>query len=536
MPTVTSANKFRYKALGLVTSATRLRYSTNTVQSGYTPIRYKATRSITSANRLRYLAMSAEYASAILTGAVAADPDSLPQVSILADGTELCPAPYVLQVTHTENAPARWTIGIQDHTGYYHPKNQSSPWVNKLGRGKTMVAQVTWEGASYHLSGKSTGYSHSRSFTRPGSIDFTWSGVDNSQALFRTGVTLATLRTKANLGTIYTTKTAVADLLDSMGIACNLDGMEASPIRLQHRQDGRPGDWFQQLLDVLWHKWIMVGDTLYVYKPGYGGPTTWAYGADAYILEDSLQVDAPTYANEVTARRAKEARSGTTSPVEHQAFGQQTQEFSPAIEGIFWRKLAEQGGRFSDFRLYSNGSLVAVREALATFSGGLATAAPGPIDKVIYTWGNLPGQATTSGYGKIQFLGAEQDKAEQGFVVDETYSVRRRNATSVDAGDQVNHTELQPNTLIADSAILERHADGYLIEQAADAEPQDFRFPLNLLMFPGQRVLIEDPVLGTQNRYIRSVTHSFSDDPANRFTRAQTVWIDPDITLEDVEE
>lgn len=536
MSTVTSANKFRYKALGLVTSATRLRYSTNTVQSGYTPIRYKATRSIVSANRLRYLAMSAEYASAILTGAVAGDPDSLPQVSILADGTELCPAPYVLQVTHAENAPARWTIGIQDHTGYYHPKNAlGSPWAGKLGRGKTMVAQVTWEGASYHLAGKSTGYGHTRSFTRPGSIDFTWSGIDNSNALFRTGLTLETLRTKPNLGTIYTTKTAAADLLESIGISSNLDGMEASPIRLQHRQDGRPGDWFQQLLDVLWHKWIMVGNTLYVYQPNYAGPATWEYGDDAYILEDSLQVDAPTYCNEVTARRAKEARSGTTSPIEHEAFGQYTQEFSPAIEGIFWRKLAQQGGRYSDFRLYSNGSLVAVRENIGSYPGGLSTAAPGAIDKVVYTWGNVPGQIATSGYGKIQFLGAEQDKAEQGFAVDETYSVRRRNTTSTLAGDEVNHTELQPNTLIGDGTLLERHADGYLLEQAADQEPTDYRFPLNILMFPGQRLRIVDPVLGTSTRYVRSVTHSFSDDPANRFTRAQTVLV-PTITIADVVE
>lgn len=536
MAVVSSNNKLRYRALERITSTPGLlRYSTSKAQSRSNRLRYASKRSISSYNRARYMSPTAAYASAWQVGAVDGDPDSIPQVSILADGTELCPAPYVLQVTMAENQPAKWTIGIQDELGYYHPKNASSPWYGKLTRGKTIQASVTWEGAEFSLIGRSTGYSHSRSFTRPGSIDFTWSGIDNSYPLFRTGQTMATLRTKPGIGTIYTTKTAAANVLSALGIPYNLDMMEATNIHLQNRQDGRPGDWFQQLIDVLWHKWIMVGGTLYVYQPSYQGPATWTYGEDAFILEDNLQVDDPTYVNKVTARRAKEARGGSTAPVEHQEFGQQTQTFNPPIEGIWWRKLDQQGGRFTDFRLYRGGALVAVRESTGGFSAPIMTALAGPIDKVVYTWGNLPGQITTSGYGRIQFLGADQDTEANGFFVDQTYSITLQNQTSLDAGDDENHQELQANTLIADGTILERHARGYLIEQAADAEPQDFRIPLNILMFPGQRVQIIDPILGTETRYIRQVTHSFSDDPANRFTRMSTVFVDPNLSIQEPE-
>lgn len=536
MTLVTSDNRLRYTALGKVRSENRLRYSNFRVSGPFNRLRYSCVRTVRSQRRLRYQARSQEFERIWQTGQ-ASDPNSLPQVSIKIDGTEICPAPNVFQVTHSESGPARWTLGIEDPYGYYHPENASSPWFGKIVRNKSIVVAIVWEGAEYHLSGKVKSYGHTRNFTSAGSFDFTCSGLDNSGALFRTGVTLPSIRSSRADG-LQTTKTAAASLLDAAGIAYNLDMMEATNIRLQHRQDGRPGDFFQNVLDVLHHEWIMIGDTLYVYLPNWFGPPQWTYGTDALIYEDSLQNDAPTMVNAVRSRRAKETNAGPGgAPDEHLQYGQFTKNFNPPLEGVYWKK-TEQGGRFSDFRLYNNGALYAVREARGTYTGGEPGTNIGLTDKIVYTWGAPgPENTATSGYGKIQFLGAAKDREDQGWPADDQiYSVSRQNKSSLDAGDDLNLQELSANTLMPDAVTLERHADGLLRKYAAEPTRQDFRIPLNLLMFPGQSSLIVDPILGTKKRYIREVTQSIGTDLANCFTRKSTVYFDPNLVLEDVPE
>lgn len=534
MTLVRSNNVLRYAGLGKIRSDNRVRYSTQRVSGPLNRLRYCSKLRASSWRKLRYSSLSQAFLDAITYGQ-ATDPNSLPQVSILVDGTELCPAPQIVQITHAENGPARFTIAIEDPLGYYHPKNASSPWHGKIVRNKSIAISVSWEGVDYSFEGKIKGFGHQRNFTSAGSFDLTVSGIDLSGQLFRTGVTLESLRSTRQAG-YYGTKSAAASLLNQLGISHNLDLMEDTLIRLQHRQDGRPGDWFQALLDVLFHKWIFVGKTLYVYLPNPFGPPQWTYGQDAgYIMEDSYNSDAPTLTNVVTARRAKESTGGGQKQT-HETFGERTITFNPPIEGLTWRKITQQNGLFSDFRLYRNNALFAVREARGSYSGGVATAPAGPCDKLTYTWGNLPGSFASQGYGEIRFMGAEEDRADSGLSSDQTYSVTYRNRTSIDAGDDENKQELAASTLHADSSTLRRQAIAVLRERAAEAEPQTFRVPLNLLMFPGQSANIVDPVLGTEKRYIRQVTQSIGSSLVDCFTRMETIYYDPSLEIEEVPE
>ena len=241
-----SANRLRFACVPQVQSANRLRYSTEAVQSWTNRLRFASTREVQSANLLRYRTLSEAYEQVWKRGR-AANPNSLPQVSILVDGVELCPAPYALQVTLTESAATQWEVRIKDPHGTYHPKNPNSPFFGKLKRGTPMIARVTWEGAEFNLVGVGTGCGHRRSWQDCGQLDFVWKGIDLSKKLFSKGVTTDTLRSSAS-GGVWTTKSAAQVLLDEMAIACNLSLMEATGIRLQNRQDGRPGDWFQKLL------------------------------------------------------------------------------------------------------------------------------------------------------------------------------------------------------------------------------------------------------------------------------------------------
>jgi hypothetical protein len=539
MPEVTSAGKLRYGTIASVTGGGRLRYSTSHAQS-MARLRYASGLQAKSMAKLRYAALSPTFEATWTTnsaGPGATDEQSVPQVSILVDGVELCPAPYILQITLAENEPIRWTLSILDPEAYYHPK-KAGPWFGKLNDNPSRQVDfsIRWGGAELAFRGSPNRYRHTRTAADAGQVEFEWSGIDaTSRNLFRTGQTLPTLRTTQS--TIYTTKTAAADLLNALSIPHNLEAMEGTVIRFQHRQDSRPGDLFQGLLDVLWHKWGVIGNTLHVYKPNYHGPAQWTYGTDAAIFDDDLESETPAFVNVATARRVREASQGSVNTQEHTTFGQYPVTFNPPLRSPSWRVLQDTGGLYSDFLLYSEGTLAAVREARqnSNWSPSLVNqVVNGPIDRIVFSWGAPAGIIATGGLGRIQFFGAEDAKDLPGVANDETYSIRKRNQTSLAAGDDRNHLELQPSSYIPDAATMARHLVGFLVEEAADREPQTLRVALNLLLAPGQRVIVEDDRLGTsEKRYIRRVTHSISSDPAQRFSRITTTYFDPNLTIED---
>lgn len=528
---VQSANRLRYAALAQVQSANRLRYSTQAVQTWLNRLRYAATRSVQSNNSTRYRCLSQAYDQIWRRGR-ANDPNSLPQVSIKVDGLEVCPAPYALQIVLAESAPTQWEVRIKDPSGYYHPKNASSPYFGKLRRGTRCVIRVTWEGAELQLEGYTTGFSHARSWETAGQFDLVWKGIDaTSLPLFRSGVTLATLASGRNTG-LWTTRDAARVLLTELGIPHNLALMATNNIRLQNRQNGRPGDWFQALLDVLWHKWIVRGNTLHVWRPNYFGVPQWHYGAGAArILNDNYSQDNPTPITSVTARRALVSNSNLP-PIEHDAFGRFSQKFNPPIEGLYWKIISDVGGLFSDFYLKRGGATVAVRDNRGAVDAGLTTAVGGMIDECVYTWGNVAGSIATGGLGKIQFRGAEQDREDQLWGTDPTRSVTRVNHTAIAAGAEPNHKELSASTLIPDLATLEAHGDGYLIEEWANTEPQSFGVPLNLALWPGELVQIHDDRIGTEEvRYVRRHALTISPQLPLCGSRLDTVWIDPNLDV-----
>lgn len=538
LQSLAKSQRLRYRSPGSVLATHRTRYSTSAVARSRR-LRYASQTNVKAARKLRYMATTADADRAWQQGIGELD------VNLSVDNagtvTSLGEVPHLLQITLEESGPIKWQLSIIDPTGAYHPKRSGGTWAGLLDArafasdgsyAKKFLASITWGGVEFNLVGIPTSYGHTRSFRNAGRFDFSWGGLDVSRKLFSPGVTLPTLRSSLQAG-FYTTKSAIANLLDAQGLRYNLDAMEAALIRVQHRQDSRPGDLMQQLCDVLFTRWQVRGETIHFYQPQYTGPPQWRYGgSNALLPEDSLDVQAPSTVNSVTARRAAESKA-QAPPVEHTTFGTSTLPFNPPVDSLSWSKLTQQNGLFSDFILKdSNGNVVAVRENRAqTWPTGLVGAPAHNIASVTYTWGAVPGFIGSGGYGKIRFEGKARDREDQGWVNDGILSVTKTVPASIhDFGPQ--HQELQANPLIADGGTLGRHAELFLREQAANQEPQSFRAELNLGLYPGQRVLIDDEVLGIQEvRYVRRVTHSISDDPAQRFTRFETIYFDPNLVV-----
>ena len=492
--------------------------------------RYAATRRTTTRRQGRYTSVDQATVNAWQTN------DGELSVSIIVDveGTlhDLTGVPTVLQETQGENQPAKWQLSIQDDTGQYHPDRVGGAWEGVMnseafGTGgsyrKILRFGANWEGYPYSLEGVPTNYGHSRSFSSGGRFDFSWGGVDISRKLFLPGQTFPTLRTERGVQT-WTTKKALADLLDRVGIPYDLSRMEDAPIRLQHRQDGRPGDFMQQLCDVLYTKWCVQDGRLVFWQPAYVGPPHWDYPADALIPEDNLNVDAPEVWNKVTVRRAAESKSRPIMELHN--FGQYTQTFNPPLGYLTYRLLSGgENGVVSDLYLKNQAGLVIeVRESRngGTLSPTLTTLAP--IASVTFTWGVKSVISGGDGWpGTIQFSGQEMDSAALAEEYDPVFSITETNSASIDKYGE-HAIELAPNPLLFSEAAMRRQAQYFLQENSGLLKPQTFRLPLNHGIRPGHRIRISDQRLNRSDiRYIRQRSHSWSDDPDQRFTRIDTV-------------
>lgn len=530
VPSVEQWARGRYASTIHVLAYRRGRYSDSRIEA-WRQGRYAAGRQVTAWRKVRYASttVDAEAARSRNEGELEVDL----RVDVGGSTHDLTGVPTNLQMTHGENQPTTWQISILDDTGLYHPERVGSPWQGVMDHEafnpdgsyrKRFIFNSSWGGVPFSFVGIPTAYGHTRSFSSGGRFDFSWSGVDISRTLFLPGRTYPTLRTERGAQT-WGLKSATADILTRCGIPHDLSLMEDAPIRVQHRQDGRPGDFFQQLLDVLWAKWTVRNGVLHVYQPAYEGAPQWTYSSSDLVMEDNLQVDAPEIINEVTARRAAEARAQSQT-IEVDNFGQYTVSFNPPVSYVTWqaRGGADNGGAFSDFIMRDPaGGIVAVREVRggnwppeAFFRLAIG------IGSITFTWGARPNFIGSGWPSSIQFFGQPFDAPAMGSY-DEVFSVTERDQASIDRNGLHQH-ELSANPLIFDSATLRRHALGFLLENRAAQTLETYRVPLCYEIWPGQRVRIIDDRLGTAHvRYIRRVTRSISDDPDQRFCRLETV-------------
>ena len=458
------------------------------------------------------------------------------------DGTyNLEDAPAYLQVTHNESGPAQWQIGIVDPTAKYHPRNQNGAWLNVMNGHKydssdtvlkRFVVNILYGGGEYNFVGYPTGYSDERKGPSP--INFTWKGVDASDRFFRRAQTATT---KRSVGTeVLTNIDLIEDACNQLQISCNTSLMRRENIRVQHRQDARWGDLVQQAVDVAQSEWQINGETLEVYQSLYTGPATWTYDKASLIKESSLTSDSPKIENQVTMRRGNEGGSNQGATAALNKFGPVTIPFHPAITNPSFKMIADSPiAQVSDCLYYNAaGGLVAYTNPSNPQNpiyAGLFQ--PGPIVSVTFTWGvRQVGynafEEYTSAPGIVQFSGAVSDPNGGS---DPVYTVTMNAPQSIAGGGPdgsvgygVQPEEKRPNPLFYDSKVMQRALRDYLTKHAFDLLPQTFRCFLNPQMRPGDRVLIEDAALGlTEVRYVKQCTHSFSDDPTNRFTRMMTV-------------
>lgn len=460
----------------------------------------------------------------------------------LAD-IDLTGIPGSIQITHNESAAANWSLPITDTTGQYHPK-KAGAWnkiLNDEAFGsddtiiKTFQCDLTWGGFDYHFTGVPNKYGHTRSHQTGHKFEFSWGGIDLSAKLYRKAQTAATVR--SDRSQTITNKQALSDLFASYGLRYDIEGLKEIPIHVQHRQDGRPGDWMMALLEATMAEWTVRGETIVCYQPAYNGPAKWKYDSSAAILEDSLSSEASQIVNRVTVRRAAEGggNGGGATKVECYNFGNgYSQSFNPPLNGFHYDYSGN--GVASDFICRNKlGEVIAV---IAPRSLGNVAYPPQLINasgnsvngiaSLSFTWGAANAFVpydVTGGAGEVEFFG-NTGATVGGLITDEhdaVYTVTAEDADSILAYG-LQPLELKPNPLFMRSADAQYFADQYILRKAWDPDPISYRVNLNLAMNVGDRVEIVDDILGiTETRYVHQVTHSISDDPGQRFTRFSTI-------------
>lgn len=451
-----------------------------------------------------------------------------------AETFDLGEAPTVLQVTHSLSAPIQWQLTIMDYTGDYHPDKVGGPWEGVLtgeaydaddAFARKLIANINWGGAPYELVGIPTNFGSTRSFANPGKMDLAWSGVDASARFFRRGQSAATLRTSRGGSTIYNTD-AIEDVCGRLGMAVDTSKLRRELLRVQHRQDGRWGDFFQAALDLSAGEWGIEGETLHCFQANYAGPVQWDYDLQSLIQEDSLDVSAPEVKNVAVPRRANEGGKSTGQQIDVNTFGEYSQTFSPPLDGVQWRFPATPNGAFSDL-IFRNaaGNVIAVRNVRGSGPWPSFLTNNGPITgatSVKFTWGApyLNPDQLLGAAGSIEFYGATRDQEES---ADPVYTVRQKVQASIDKyGEQPQ--EFPPNPLFYDSASMYRWLVDWFTRNAFPKKPATYRAPLNHQMRPNHCVRIRDLILNRVDvRYVKVCTHSFSDFPEQRFTRFSTV-------------
>lgn len=480
-----------------------------------------------------------EYELAWRTGRLVNEPTYSSRVWTPSHTYDLGEAPNGVQVTHNESGAIRWQLSIEDVNGDYHPRKKGGPYEGVMNSraydgddnfAKKFLFHANYGGADYHIVGIPTDYGHTRRWQN-GPIDFNWGGIDISERWFRRAQTSATIRTSRN-GATWTNVEAILDICTQLKMACDLSRLRTELIRVQHRQDGRWGDWAQALFDMTNARWIVEGETLVVYQPVYSGPATWRYTKGSLLLEDNLEGQKPQIVNKITGRRANEGGKVAGTVLRMDKFGEY-QLSLPPTDGLDWYTPPAQLGIVSDLVFRKNGDVIAVRNVRSGGTWPSFLTNNGPIhgaDHVTLTWGAPPSVSVTGDPGYVRFFGASEDGGET--ATDKTYTVGLKETTSI-LGSGTDHgygelpKEMPPNPLFYDSAQVERWGRSYLVENSHDLLPQTFRAHLNHRMRPGDRVEIYDETLNLEEiRHVRQCTHSFNDDPGQRFTRFLT-WLYP---------
>src|ERR1017187_10003863 len=231
--------------------------------------------------------------------------------------------------------------------------------------------------------------------------------------------------------------------------------------------------------------------------------------------------------------------------------------FSPALSGVTWIVSAANNGFFSNFKFYKGETLIATRDitigsvnyGIQDFGGGIIQGA----DSVKFTWGVLPGGFIGLGApGTITFHGTMTIDSGTwgasggygGYVgpaldqgPDNPVPQLRAFAENLDLIHQygLRPIEVPASPLFPNLKVLQAFANRMLFRLSRQARKATYKIPLNPFIEPG--TIIEEidmsiatpltmpalPILAPypsvkRYRVVTSCSHSFSNDPANRYT------------------
>ncbi len=473
---------------------------------------------------------------------------------VLWDGVSknLGEAPASLEVQLNESASASWTLTIIDPTGDYHPRKAGSEWEEWMDDAaydesgniiKKLVAVVDWGGVEWTFVGVPVAFGHTRN-KQSQRLEFKWTGLDVSAKLFRRSQTLDTIRADRRSSSAPMLRTVLGQIASAYDVDADWGLVDNQPVRTMHMQDGRPGDWMQQLLEAApFAEWKVRGETLIGFQPTVKSAPDWVYDRHACVEEESLDANAGDMINKVEVRSAREAGSKPEGmpPVQVNEYGVYRTSFNPPLSGVQWRYVQPNPHGFaSNFVYRRGGNVISVRNGVRSqqgfdqdstfmYAAHLKGAPIYDAEEVEFTWGrpaNVPGEEAggpTSAPGEIEFFGALQDNPDS--ELGETESVTgavRVNQAAIDKYGE-NPIELSPNPLLTTLAQMERYGDRYLC-RASRIEPKALKVPLNLLLEVGDTIRLTDSVLGTSElRYVTQVAHTITNDATTRGTRFTSV-------------
>lgn len=469
-----------------------------------------------------------------------------------ADGAFVNP-PYGVGISH----PSQVTmVAAQSDSGGNSGQaaSQVNQYVTKIQLDvvKELFVSAKVGGRSWFFRGPGTSFSSTRNWQTK-CFNFCWKGQDYSLLLNKENQTMRTIRS-TKFGATKMSQ-AVGEILGAYGLRYDLSRLQADDfvVPFMNRSNGVPHDWVTQLLQTLMFEWKMVNGTTFtpyypvplstsyplIYNPQSVTPTFVHDFTQMAIMEENYEASLQAMYNQVIGLRA--AQGGTKSYSQEMfAFGDQySLDFDTPLSAVTYHLDYAVAGNVYSLKYYKGDTLIAVQNI---FTGGIGygnnvlnTGVICGATRVTWTWGVLPGGFIGTGSpGKITFKGVEEVEGWGGKIFGDAPDQDQDNPApqlrayaenrALIAQYGLRPIEMSASSLIPSQEVLQKFCERMLFRLSRQARRATYRIPLNPFIEPGSIIREVDYTLGTLNaplvrdRVVQTVTHSFSNDPANRYT------------------
>lgn len=449
-------------------------------------------------------------------------------------------------VATSSDRPGATPENSQSASGLYATKVQ-------LDVVKELFVNAKVGGRSWQFRGPGTAFSSSRDWETK-SFNFNWKGQDYSLLLNKENQTMRTIRS-TKFGA-YKMSQVVEMILGTYGVRSDLRQIlnDDFIVPFMNLSGGVPHDWVTQLLQTLCFEWKMKGGTTFTpYLPvpmGTNYPLTYNIGATTpqfihdftkmSVMSEEVEGSLQAMYNQVIGIRAAQGGSKTYE-MEMFEFGDQySLEFDAPLSAVTYHLDYAVAGNVYSLKYYNKaGVVVAVQNV---FTGGIGYGnnvinygtVVGAI-RVEWTWGVLPGGFIGTGSpGKITFKGVEEVEGWGAPIIGSSEDMGEDNPAPMLRAFAENRAlinayglrpiEISASSLIPSQEVLRKFCERMLYRLSRQARSATYRIPLNPFIEPGSIIREIDYTLGSlqaplvRDRVVQACQHSFSDNPANRFT------------------